>query len=176
MAKEDFCFTYYDGDATRDMAHMNRLERGAYSDIIISQRKFGRLTLDQIKKILGRDFIECWGAIELIMSIEEEKYFIAWLENSIVTSKSNAQKNKERIKEYWKNKKEVGNTNVIPNSNLEEQYKEEPLENENENENENEDGNGIEKENGSFGKSENLLTEKLLVPEMLKTFKKFNPS
>ncbi len=39
MAKEDFCFTYYDGDAARDMAHMNRLERGAYTDVIISQRK-----------------------------------------------------------------------------------------------------------------------------------------
>ena len=56
MAKEDFCFTYYDGDAARDTTHMNRIERGAYHDLIISQRKFGHLTIDQVKKILGRDF------------------------------------------------------------------------------------------------------------------------
>ena len=44
MAKADFCFTYYDGDATRDMAHMNRLERGAYTDVVIQQRQRGHLS------------------------------------------------------------------------------------------------------------------------------------
>lgn len=82
MAKADFCFTYYDGDAARDMSHMNRLERGAYTDIIISQRKFGHLTLDQIKKILGKDFVDCWGAIELVMKQAEGKFFIEWLQTS----------------------------------------------------------------------------------------------
>lgn len=90
MAKEDFCFTYYDGDAARDTTHMNRLERGAYHDLIISQRKFGHLTLDQVKKILGRDFAECWPAVELIMKVDADgKFFIEWLEISI--SKMRAQ-------------------------------------------------------------------------------------
>jgi hypothetical protein len=84
MAKEDFCFTYYDGDAARDTTHMNRLERGAYHDMVISQRKFGHLSLDQVKKILGRDFAECWPAIELIMKVDTEgKFFIEWLDTSI---------------------------------------------------------------------------------------------
>lgn len=83
MAKADFCFTYYDGDAARDMAHMNRLERGAYSDIIISQRKFGHLTKDQIKKILGKDFDECFGSIELVLKrTDKGLFFIDWLDQS----------------------------------------------------------------------------------------------
>ncbi len=91
MAKADFCFTYYDGDAARDMAHMNRLERGAYTDIIISQRKFGHLTGAQITKILGRDFDECWGAIELILKKDsEEKFFIDWLDASELKAKKQA--------------------------------------------------------------------------------------
>jgi hypothetical protein len=95
MAKADFCFTYYDGDAARDMAHMNRLERGAYTDIIISQRKFGRLTLEQIQKILGRDFAECWPAIELIMSRAEGKFYVGWLEASVLKSQKHSKKQSE---------------------------------------------------------------------------------
>lgn len=93
MAKEDFCFTYYDGDAARDTTHMNRLERGAYHDIIISQRKFGHLTLDQLRKILGRDFNECWPAVELIMKVDAEgKCFIEWLEISLRKMRAHSQK------------------------------------------------------------------------------------
>jgi hypothetical protein len=99
MAKEDFCFTYYDGDAARDTTHMNRLERGAYHDIIISQRKFGHLTLDQCKKILGRDFMECWPAIELILKTDAEgKFFVEWLENSVIKAKKHSRKQSENRK------------------------------------------------------------------------------
>ncbi len=82
MAK-DPAFLYYDGDAAKDMAHMNRLERGAYIDLVHAQKKFGRLSLDIIKKVLGRDFDNCWVSIELILTRIDEKYFIEWLENSI---------------------------------------------------------------------------------------------
>lgn len=106
MAKADFCFTYYDGDAARDMAHMNRLERGAYSDIIISQRKFGHLTLDQIKKILGKDFAECWPAIELVMKQAEGKFFIEWLQ----TSESKAKKHSKYQSDKRKGKTKKNQT------------------------------------------------------------------
>jgi hypothetical protein len=106
MAKQDFCFTYYDGDATRDTAHMNRLERGAYHDLVISQRKFGRLTIDQIKKILSKDFTDCWPAIELIMICEDGKYFIEWLENSIGKMRRQAKFQSENGKLGGRPKKE----------------------------------------------------------------------
>lgn len=106
MAKEDFCFTYYDGDAARDKAHMTRLERGAYDDLISAQRKFGHLTLTQIKKVLSRDFEECWPALEMILKVDEnEKYFIEWVMRSVEKMKTHSKIQKEKSEKYWKDKK-----------------------------------------------------------------------
>jgi hypothetical protein len=114
MAKEDFCFTYYDGDAARDTTHMNRLERGAYHDFIISQRKFGHLTLDQVKKILGKDFNECWPAMELIMKTDPDgKFYIEWLHTSITKSKKHSKKQTDNV-----NKRYQTDTNNIPKIDL----------------------------------------------------------
>lgn len=102
MAKEDFCFTYYDGDAARDKAHMTRLERGGYDDIISAQRKFGRLTMDIIRRVLGSDFQSCWANIEIVMMKDEEgKYYIEWVENSVNSMRKNSKKQKEKIENYW---------------------------------------------------------------------------
>jgi hypothetical protein len=111
MAKEDFCFTYYDGDAARDKAHMNRLERGAYDDIISAQRKKGNLTIDDLKKVLGLDFETCFPALEwILIKDEDEKYFIEWLANSLQKSKSHSKKQKANIAKRWDKSLEI-----IPN-------------------------------------------------------------
>ncbi len=103
MAKEDFCFTYYDGDAARDKAHMTRLERGAYDDIISAQRKRGHLSVDDIKRVLSKDFIECWQSLEWILKIDAEgKYFIEWVDKSIAKMRANSQKQKEKVDKRWK--------------------------------------------------------------------------
>jgi hypothetical protein len=118
MAKEDFCFTYYDGDALRDMSHMDRLERGAYNDVVLQQRKFGRMTLDQIKKFLGKDFMTCWPAIELIIKFEDGKYWIEWVENSIIQMRAHAKKQSDKgvkgaeVKAERKRKLSTGNAQV----------------------------------------------------------------
>lgn len=107
MAKEDFCFTYYDGDAARDKAHMTRLERGGYDDIISAQRKFGHLTIDILKRVLGSDFITCWPNIEIILSRDEDgKYFIQWVETSVQKMRAGSKKQKEKIETYWKGVKD----------------------------------------------------------------------
>lgn len=114
MAKEDFCFTYYDGDALRDMSHMNRLERGAYNDLVLQQRKFGRMTLEQIKKILGKDFDECWPSVNLVLIFEDGKYFIEWLEKSIVKMKKHSKKQSENVtKRYQTSTKRKPKTKVV---------------------------------------------------------------
>ena len=111
MAKLDFCFTFYDGDATRDMAHMNRLERGAYMDIIIQQRQRGHLSLDDIKKILSRDFDSVWGAIEWVMKIDTGgKYFVEWLDVSIEKAKAASKKQKENVENRYQT-----STKPLPN-------------------------------------------------------------
>lgn len=113
MAKADFCFTYYDGDAARDMAHMNRLERGAYTDIIISQRKFGHLTKDQIKKILGRDFDECFPAIELVLKrTDKGLFFIDWLEQSEKKAKTHSKRQSDN--RNGKTKQQPNNNQTEP--------------------------------------------------------------
>lgn len=144
MAKEDFCFTYYDGDAARDMAHMTRIERGAYTDIIISIRKFGHLTADQIKKILSRDFDECFPAIELILLKDDEgKFYIDWLENSLQKSKKHSTKQRNN---------RLGSTKQLPNDNQNSSL-DAPLGNG--------DGYEIENKKELLGKSENPLPEEI---------------
>ena len=114
----DPAFLYYDGDASRDVAHMNRLERGCYLDIIHFQKKFGRFTMEQARKILGKDFEECWESVELVLSKEDGRFFIGWVDESISKRKVYAEKQRKRIQEYWdkkkKSRKNVGNTVVLP--------------------------------------------------------------
>lgn len=121
MAKEDFCFTYYDGDAARDKAHMTRLERGAYDDIISAQRKRGHLSIDDIKRVLSKDFDECWASLEWILKKDtEQKFFIEWVDKSIAKMRANSLKQKEKVDKRWKNDTEHiprynnGKETVIP--------------------------------------------------------------
>lgn len=87
MAK-DPAFLFYDGDAAKDVSHMNRLERGGYFDLIQAQRKFGRMDLSMIKKILGQDFEATWESIKMVMTYVEHKFYISWLEESTEARKN----------------------------------------------------------------------------------------
>ncbi len=112
MAKEDFCFTYYDGDAARDKAHMTRLERGAYDDLISAQRKRGHLSIDDIKRVLSKDFESCWPAMEwILLKDDADKYFIEWVDKSIEKMRKQSNIQKEKINKYWAEKKPKPNKN-----------------------------------------------------------------
>jgi hypothetical protein len=121
VAKEDFCFTYYDGDAARDKAHMSRLERGSYDDLIGLQRKVGHFTGDQARKILSRDYEETWPAQEMVLKTDPQgKYYIEWLHNSLEKMRAHSQKQKDKVNTRWgKNKVEQyqDHTAVIPRYN-----------------------------------------------------------
>jgi hypothetical protein len=109
---KDPAFLFYDGDAARDVSHMNRLERGAYFDIIQAQRKFQGITVEQARKILGKDFDSCWSALELILNNDNGIYFIEWLRDSINKRKEYSDKQRKRIQDYW-NKKDQEQDNDI---------------------------------------------------------------
>lgn len=81
---KDPAFLFYDGDAAKDVSHMNRLERGGYFDIIQAQRKFGAMNIDLIKKILGHDFEDVWEAIKPVMTYVDDMYHISWLTESTI--------------------------------------------------------------------------------------------
>jgi hypothetical protein len=110
MAK-DPAFLFYDGDAARDVSHMNRTERGCYFDLLQAQRKFHGFTMEQAKKILGKDFNDCWPALEMVLKLENGKFFIEWVRDSMEKRKVNAEKNRQRIQEYWDKK---NNSNEVP--------------------------------------------------------------
>jgi hypothetical protein len=161
MAKEDFCFTYYDGDAAKDVAHMNRLERGCYLDILHAQRKRGRLSLPDIKKVLGKDYETCWEAIEWVLKKDEaQQYYLQWLEDSIIKSKAHAKKQKENVaKRYQTATKPLPKEDlVLPKSDLVT-----PLEDGDGNKDEAED---VFQEGG---------TGEGIVPDMVEQFKLANP-
>lgn len=166
MAKQDFCFTYYDGDAARDKAHMNRLERGAYDDIISAQRKRGHLSIDDLKRVLTSDFEKCWGAMEWVLEKDEEdKYFIEWVETSIEKMKRQSSAQSENGKKSAARKKELNHkensTTVQPNFN-QPINQNQPLE----------DGDGNEDvKDNSLKKSEKTF----LVPAMKQIWMKKSP-
>lgn len=109
----DPAFLFYDGDAARDVSHMNRLERGCYFDLIQAQRKFGGFTVEQARKILGKDFDSCWPAMEVILSREETGvYIIEWLRLAVTSRKEHAEKQRKRIQDYWDKKKKESELEV----------------------------------------------------------------
>jgi hypothetical protein len=118
---KDPAFLYYDGDAAKDVSHMNRLERGCYFDLIQAQRKFRGFTVEQARKILGKDFSECWDAITLILECENDVYFIPWVRESLLKRAEFKEIQRERIQNYWdkKNNPELnrGNSTDIPSEN-----------------------------------------------------------
>lgn len=108
---KDPAFLFYPGDASNDTQFMNRLERGAYFDLMKAQRLFGGYTAVQIRKVLGNDFEEVWPALELVLQFDGEKYFIGWLAESISKREDYSKKQSERIKKRWN---KDGNTAVLP--------------------------------------------------------------
>lgn len=173
MAKEDFCYTHYDGDEARDMTHMNRIERGAYTDIRIFQRKVGHLTIDQIKKVLSKDFEECWPAIEMVMKRDEQgKYFIEWLENSLNRAKKHSNKQSENGKNGGRPPKNKPNIN--PNETQTEAISNPTLSQKKPLEDEDGYGNELGNEFEEGGTGETMPAG--IVPQMLQTFMADNPA
>jgi hypothetical protein len=82
MAK-DPAFLFYSADAAEDTQHLDRLERGAYFDILKAQKRFGKFTLEQLHKVLGNDFEKVWPALKMCLTHEQDMYFIAWVDESI---------------------------------------------------------------------------------------------
>ena len=110
MAK-DPAFLFYPGDASNDTQFMNRLERGAYFDLVKGQRLYGGYTVVQLRKILGNDFESVWPSLELVLEFDGERYFVGWLKSSISKREDYSKKQSERVKKRWNN---YGNTVVLP--------------------------------------------------------------
>lgn len=118
---KDPAFLFYPGDASNDTQFMNRLERGAYFDLMKAHRLFGSrgLTAAQVRHVLGNDFEGTWEAMKVVMSQENDLFFIPWVRESIEKREEFSKRQSERA---LKPRLNHGNAVAVP------------CENENENE------------------------------------------
>lgn len=130
----DPAFLFYDGDAARDVSHMNRLERGCYFDLIQAQLKFGAFTIGQARVFLGKDFDSCWPSVSMVLGFDGEKYSIPWVVESVSRRKRHSELQKGRANSRWD--KCRGSAVAVPQACL----KENEIENENEKANKNVNG------------------------------------
>jgi hypothetical protein len=99
-------FLFYDGDAARDVAHMNRLQRGAYFDIMQAQLKFGHLTGNLIQRILGNDYDNTWEVVKIVLIQDERScFYIQWVDESIKKRDMYSYSRSKNVSKRWENKK-----------------------------------------------------------------------
>jgi len=138
---KDPAFLFYPADASEDTQFMNRLERGAYFDLVKSQRIFHGYSTEQLRKVLGKDFDSVFPALEMILKQDEAGYYVGWVRESLSKRAEFQAKQKEKIENYWNKKREKkkiprnnhGITTVIPMV------------------------NGNENENGKINESDNVI-------------------
>ena len=111
MKAKDPAFLFYPADASQDTQFMNRLERGAYFDLVKGQRIYGGYTVVQLRKILGNDFDAVWPSLELVMEFDGERYHVGWLKLSLYKREEYSKKQSDRVSKRWNN---GGNTVVLP--------------------------------------------------------------
>ena len=110
---KDPAFLFYPADASEDTQFMNRLERGAYFDLVKSQRLFHGFTVVQLRKILGKDFEEVWPSIELILKKEGDEYYIGWVRESIVKREEYSLKQSNRVSKRYNHGKTVDVPKIV---------------------------------------------------------------
>ena len=138
---KDPAFLFYFNEVSHDIYHLSRLERGCYLDLIIAQKKFGPLTVEQIKKILADDYDKCWPSLKISFTYDNDMktYYLEWLDESIKKRKAFSEsRRKNRLKSNSKdinsylpsqpqqhisnisfsNQKDMGNGNGIVVENL----------------------------------------------------------
>lgn len=163
MAK-DPAFLFYPNDWLGGTTGMSLVEKGAYMELLVMQFNKGAFSIDQAKKILNGHFEETWQVLKEKFTEQDGKFFNERLQAEKEKRQKNARKNKERIDNYWNEKKKntTGNSNVYT--------KPIPIENEIENEN-------ISKGKDSQEKPlEPEQVEFFLVPEMKKVWQNNFPT
>lgn len=106
-----FTFTFNESEAALDVSNLNHLEKGAYLDLVLAQRRFGKFTIDQIKKILGKNFPKVWAALEYVLIEDNGRYYIQWIYNSLEKKQKQSDKQRMRIANRWNKIKDDNSNN-----------------------------------------------------------------
>lgn len=100
--RRDPAFLFFPGEALVDMTGFDRVQRGAYLDLVMAQFSKGHLMPDLCRGILWDDYDHCWPAISGIMEKDEEgRYFIGWVDREIKKRQEFNKKQSENSKKRW---------------------------------------------------------------------------
>lgn len=108
MAKKDPAFLFYPADWTGGTSTLSRFLKGCYMDILVAQFNCGRLSLEEIKTVLGSDFGSSWPTLQKKFTKDQDGlFFNEKLQSEVQKRKDYSKKQKERIEAYWKFKREL---------------------------------------------------------------------
>lgn len=118
MAK-DFAFLFYVNDWAGGTQWMNRLQKGAYIDLLLFQVNNTSFTLDEVKMILGSDFNDTWPVLMRKFVHENGQYYnekmrkVLESRQKFTTSRRENRLGKLKKKTRKTLVKQVGNENEI---------------------------------------------------------------
>ncbi len=115
---KDPAFLFYPGDWLGGTMTFTRSHKGAYMDLLMAQHSTGHMSLDDIKTVLGNDFVTMWESKlkAKFLQDSEGKFYNQKLENEILKRKKftesrrdNLEKQKRDIDNHMKPHMENGN-------------------------------------------------------------------
>lgn len=146
MAK-DPAFLFYPNDWLGGTATMDMASRGCYISLLVAQFNDGFLSEKSIKKVLGKHYKKEWPTLQKkFIKTDAGLFFNERLKEEQEKRAAHSAKQKQRIDDYWKRKKDLlgkGETDYTAeytNYNTNPNTKEEPLRNRDENENDIKEG------------------------------------
>lgn len=97
MAK-DPAFLFYPNDWLGGTSIFTREEKGAYMDLLVAQFNHGKLTLENIRTILGSDFDRLWAKIQGKFKVKRNLYYNERLSNEIIKRQNYAESRRNNAK------------------------------------------------------------------------------
>lgn len=94
-------FTFNCKEAAMAVSHMNRLQRGAYFDVLIAQTKFYLISENDLHRILGKDYNKVFDAIKSTLVFENGMYYIPWLRSALDKRAKFIKSQSDRINKRW---------------------------------------------------------------------------
>lgn len=97
MAK-DPAFLFYPNDWLGGTSIFTREEKGAYIDLLVAQFNHGKLTIENIRTILGLDFDRLWEKIQGKFKQKKGLYYNERLSNEIIKRQKYAESRRNNAK------------------------------------------------------------------------------
>lgn len=123
---KDPALLWYFNDWTGGTVTLSRHLKGCYIDLLSAQFNNGKLTLDEIKTVLGSDFGSSWPALQKKFKFEDSLYFNERLQqekDKRINFTASRRKNAQHMPKHMENEnRNINYLKSIPVTDLEEFY------------------------------------------------------